>query len=89
MASYNVVFKKSASRQLRKLPADIIKRIADHIDQLENDPFPHGFEKLKVYRNPLIYRMRVGAYRILYAVDASTNTITVHGIGHRREIYRS
>lgn len=25
----------------------------------------------------------------LYTVDSSTNTITIHGIGHRREIYRS
>jgi len=89
MDSYNVVFRKSASRQLRKLPADVIKRIAGRIDQLENNPFPHGFEQLKVYRDPPIYRMRVGDYRVLYTVDSSTYTITIHGIGHRREIYRS
>jgi len=88
MDSYNVVFKKSASRQLRKLPQDIIKRIATRIDQLESNPFPEGFEQLKVYRDPFMYRVRVGDYRILYTVDTSTETITIFGIGHRREIYR-
>lgn len=44
MASYNVVFKKSAKRQLRKLPPNIIKRIATQIDQLENNPFSQGVE---------------------------------------------
>ncbi|HDZ69003.1 MAG TPA: type II toxin-antitoxin system RelE/ParE family toxin [Phycisphaerales bacterium] len=88
MVSYNVVFKKSASRQLRKLSPDIVKRVAVRIDDLENNPFPHGVEQLKVYRDPPMYRIRVGDYRILYTVDASTNTITIFGIGHRREIYR-
>lgn len=88
MASYNVDFRKSARRQLRKLPPDIIKRIAPRIDQLESNPFPHGVEQLKVYQKPPLYRMRVGDYRILYIVDTSTNTITIFGIGHRREIYR-
>lgn len=89
MVSYNVVFRKSASRQLRKLPGNIVKRISARIDQLENNPFPHGVEHLKVYRSPTLYRIRVGNYRILYTVDTSTNTITIFGIGHRREIYRS
>jgi mRNA interferase RelE/StbE len=88
MASYNVVFRKSASRQLRRLPADIIKRITVRIDQLEENPFPHGVEQLKAYRKPPIYRIRVGDYRILYTVESSTSTVTIFGIGHRREIYR-
>lgn len=89
MASYNVVFKKSAKRQLRKLPPNIIKRIATQIDQLENNPFSQGVEQLKVYRKPPLYRIRAGDYRVLYTVDTSTKTITIFGIGHRREIYRS
>jgi len=89
MDSYNVVFRKSSSHQLRKLPVDVIKRIAVRIDQLENNPFPHGSEQLKIHRKPPIYRIRVGDYRILYNVDTSTKTVTIFAVGHRREIYRA
>ncbi len=88
MASYNIFFKKSASRQLRKLPPNVIKRIASRIDELENNPFPSGFEQLKVHKDPPMYRIRIGRYRILYIVDPPTKTLTIFSIGHRRHIYR-
>jgi len=89
MASYNVVFRKSASHKLRKLPVDVVKRIALRVDQLQNNPFPPGVEQLKGHRDPLLYRIRVGDYRVLYTVDTSTKTVTIFGLGHRREVYRS
>ena len=88
MASYNVVFRKSASHKLRKLPVDIIKRISVRVDQLQSEPFPLGIEQLKGHRNPPLYRIRIGDYRVLYTVDTSTKTVTIFGVGHRREIYR-
>jgi mRNA interferase RelE/StbE len=88
MVSYNVVFRKSASRKLRKLPVDIVKRVALHVDQLQDDPFPPGIEQLKGHRDPVLYRLRVGDYRVLYTVDTATKTVTIFGVGHRREVYR-
>lgn len=88
MASYNVFFRKSASRQLRKLPPGIAKRIVPHVDELENEPFPHGVEQLKGIRKPTLYRLRVGDYRILYTVEASEKTVTIFAVQHRRDVYR-
>lgn len=88
MESFNIVFRKSAARQLRKFGPDIIKRISERIDQLEENPFPQGIERIRGSRNPPLYRIRVGDYRVLYTVDASTNTVTIFGIGHRAKIYR-
>jgi len=34
-------------------------------------------------------RLRVGDYRVIYAVDVEQNTIHLLGVGHRRDIYRS
>jgi mRNA interferase RelE/StbE len=88
MGSYKVAFKSSASTELRKLPAEIIKRVGVRIDQFENTPFPSGAERLKAYNNPTIYRIRVGDYRILYSVDTSQKVIIIHAVAHRREVYR-
>lgn len=33
------------------------------------------------------FKLRVGDYRILYTYRRETETITVHVVGHRRDIY--
>lgn len=35
-----------------------------------------------------VYRLRIGAYRALYTSDRAERRITVHLVGHRREVYR-
>jgi mRNA interferase RelE/StbE len=34
------------------------------------------------------YRLRVGQYRILYAIDDRERVVEVIAVGHRREVYR-
>ncbi|KAM3100271.1 type II toxin-antitoxin system RelE family toxin [Phormidesmis sp. 146-35] len=34
-----------------------------------------------------LFKLRVGDYRVLYSFSETTEIITVHQIGHRREIY--
>jgi mRNA interferase RelE/StbE len=34
------------------------------------------------------YRLRVGVYRIVYAVDDAERVVIVARIAHRREVYR-
>ncbi|MGG6265769.1 type II toxin-antitoxin system RelE family toxin [Leptolyngbya sp. AN03gr2] len=34
-----------------------------------------------------LFKLRVGDYRVLYSFSESTKVLTVHRIGHRREIY--
>ena len=35
-----------------------------------------------------VYRVRIGDYRVLYAVDDLAQTVTVVRVKHRREAYR-
>ncbi|HLC41006.1 MAG TPA: type II toxin-antitoxin system RelE/ParE family toxin [Methylomirabilota bacterium] len=37
---------------------------------------------------PLIYRIRVGDYRIVYKVDTTAKLIVIQHVRHRREVYR-
>lgn len=85
MESYEIVFKKSVYKDLRRLPKGDIKRILARIDSLADNPRPQGAEKLT---NEEKYRIRQGNYRILYTVEDTIITVTIVKIGHRREVYR-
>ncbi|MAL96287.1 MAG: type II toxin-antitoxin system mRNA interferase toxin, RelE/StbE family [Haliea sp.] len=85
MASYKLRFRKSVSRDLRRLPASDIQRILRKIELLADDPRPRGCEKLSGLER---YRVRQGVYRIVYEIDDGTVIVTVVKVGHRRHIYR-
>jgi mRNA-degrading endonuclease RelE of RelBE toxin-antitoxin system len=45
---YSVEFKPYAAKELSRLSREIRRRIADRIDDLEENPRPRGVEKLDV-----------------------------------------
>ncbi len=67
------------------LPKALFDRIAEAALQLETDPKPNGSRKL---RGTDGYRIRVGAYRVLYTVNDDTRIVEVVAVGHRRDVYR-
>jgi mRNA interferase RelE/StbE len=83
---YQIEFSRQADRQFRNLPSQIQQRLKSKIDSLANTPRPHGSEKLSG-TEPL-YRIRVGDYRIVYAVEDERLLVLVVKVGHRREVYR-
>jgi mRNA interferase RelE/StbE len=85
-ASYHIEVTASAARSMKKLTRPVQVRIARAIDSLALDPRPHGSVKLS--GDDELYRVRVGAYRILYCIADKKLLILVVAIGHRREIYR-
>ena len=84
MASYSLLIKPSAVRELEELPAKGRHRIIARIQRLAGQPRPPNGEKLPGEEK---YRLRQGDYRILYAVDDAAKDVTVVKIGHRREVY--
>ncbi len=45
------------------------------IDALADDPRPHGFRKMQGTKNS--YRIRIGDYRVIYAVDDEARRVDV------------
>ncbi len=82
---YTVRLRPSAERALGKLPRELQGRILGKLDQLAENPYLPGYEKL--HGEPG-YRVRVGDYRIVYDILHQEVTILVIRIGHRREVYR-
>jgi mRNA interferase RelE/StbE len=83
--SYRVEFTAAAARQVKKLPRPARDRVLDAIEDLGEDPRPHGARKLVGERTA--WRIRIGDYRILYDVFDSELTVSVVRAAHRREVY--
>jgi len=83
--SYSVLIKKSAERELRKVPKADLQRITQRIKELAAIPRPSVSEKLAGQDS---YRIRQGDYRVVYTVDDDHSLIEIIKIGHRREVYR-
>lgn len=83
---YSIIVTNSARKQLLKLPALIQQRIAEAIDALAEIPRPHGFEPIKGLSDT--FRIRVGDYRVIYALRDEELLVLVIRVGHRRDIYR-
>lgn len=85
MASYKILFRRSAEKELRKISQPFLRLIIDKIQQLSIHPRPPGIQMLKGENR--YFRLRQGDYRIVYDLDDSSKAITIIKIGHRREVY--
>jgi mRNA interferase RelE/StbE len=86
VASYSLLIKASAAKDLEATPKKDRKRLAARINSLASTPRPPGSEKLSGEEK---YRIRQGDYRVLYLIEDAVSTVTVVKIGHRREVYRN
>ena len=87
MGAWTVQLRPRARRALRQLGTEARESVAAVIDDLTADPRPSGASALKGHRPYL--RVRVGDYRVIYAVDDAAQVTRVAAIGHRREVYRN
>lgn len=85
MEKYKIEIKKSAVKEIDRLPQRDIKSILDKIASLADDPRPHDCKKLS---NQEKYRVRCGDYRILYMIEDDVLIVYVVKVGHRRDVYR-
>ena len=63
---YNIEWKRSAAKELRRLPQETVLRVLRAVEGLRINPFPAGFRKLSGAEHT--YRLREGSYRIIYSV---------------------
>jgi mRNA interferase RelE/StbE len=84
MPKYTAVLSKKAQKQLDKLSDNIAEPILDAITDLEKNPKPAGCKKLKGRDG---YRIRIGNYRVIYAIFDQQLIIDIITLGHRKDIY--
>jgi mRNA interferase RelE/StbE len=84
VARYRVELRPAAVRSLRRVDPQIRERIRGAIALLAADPRPPASRQLKGRPGR---RVRVGDYRIIYAIQDEVLLIVVVAVGHRREVY--
>lgn len=86
MGDYSIAFARSARKELEGLSGSLVRRIFPRIEALVEEPRPRGVRKLEGEAN--LWRIRVGDYRVLYAIDDERRSVDVIAIRHRSEAYR-
>ncbi len=86
-AIWKVIIHRRAEKVLYRLPKDALERIRAAIRKLTQDPKPEGCKKLAGYDN--LYRVRVGDWRISYAIEEEQLIILILEIAPRGDAYRN
>jgi mRNA interferase RelE/StbE len=84
--SYNVGFAPAGLDSLEELTSTIQERILRKIRWLSENFDDLTPQALSADLSGL-FKLRVGDYRVIYSFDAEIEMITIHKVGHRRDIY--
>ncbi len=85
VAEYQVSIKPSAVKELDGLPATVATRAAARIAALAATPRPPGVKKLE--GEPILWRIRVGDWRVIYSIDDKKRIVDIIYIRHRSKAY--
>jgi len=85
VASYKVLIKPSAVKELQAIPGKDRQRIVYRIQGLAENPRPPGCEKLSDQDK---YRLRQGKYRILFQVYDNEVIVVVVRVAKRGKVYK-
>jgi mRNA-degrading endonuclease RelE of RelBE toxin-antitoxin system len=82
--AYNIVYKISVDRDLRRIPKVEARR---NLDEMERE-LPKKADEYPVLKKQFagLRRYRVGDYRVIHAI--LEDNVLVLRIGHRQEVYR-
>lgn len=86
---YSIEFTERARKQVLKLAPPVQERVEAAIDRLAHCG-PCGGRSVRPLKGEPggLYRMRIGDYRAILAVDDTRQMISVREIGHRGSVYR-
>jgi mRNA interferase RelE/StbE len=84
---YSIRILRLAAKELEKLDTSVARRIVERVEWLATN-----LDSAKLY--PLkgklggLFKIREGSYRIIFEILRNEQTIIIHSIGHRRDIYK-
>ncbi len=83
--AYRIEIRPKVDKTLRKLPKHALEAVRRAIDAVADDPRPPGANRLSARQE---WKIRVGAYRILYLIEDERLVVVVVKVGHRKDVYR-
>ena len=86
MPDYAIIFARSARKEIESFDEKIVNRIFSRIEALSKDPRPSGCRKL--VGNKYLWRIRIGDYRVVYAIYDDKLIVDIISVRHRKDVYR-
>jgi len=84
--TYRVRIERTAGKAFDALPPATKQRVAAAIDLLAENPRHFGVIKLAGTDNG--YRLRVGRYRVVFAIDDAAAMVSIVRIASRQGVYQ-
>jgi mRNA interferase RelE/StbE len=84
MTVWRVVYSETSLKQARSLSPSIKPVVKSRIEELQKDPYVGKplERELAGY-----YSYRAKRFRIIYKIDHPTQTVEIHYVGHRKDVY--
>lgn len=79
---FELIYSPRAKKSLKKLPVDYQRLILSRLPTLQTNPKPRGHDKIAA-KKPLLYRIRIGAYRVFYFIDEQNKEVIIVDIPRR------
>jgi len=93
--NYEIRISKKAEAELIKIASsgnkEIVERIVKSLELLSEDPFRprSGVNIIQLESiDPKLYRLRVGTYRIMYAINKKQKIVNVTKVIQRKKAYK-
>jgi mRNA interferase RelE/StbE len=84
--TWQVILLREPKKILAKVPADLRRRILARLHELESDPRPANCKKLAGHDD--LYRVRVGDWRVTYAIKDAELIVLIVEVAPRGGAYR-
>ena len=84
MQIYEVEFKPSALKEIKKLPKHISLRILKAINKLSTNPRVGNVRPMVGVKS---WRLKVGEYRAIYDIRDNKLTVLIIRVRHRKDVY--
>ena len=84
MKAYRLLYSETSRKQIVELHPELKSVVRSRLDTLRKDPFMgKGLEReLSGYRS-----LRARRYRIIYKVNEEKESLEIHYVGHRKDVY--
>lgn len=88
---FEVLIDERVEKDLEKVPKYIVQKFIKLLDEFEKNPIRprSGFDSKAMEGYPSnTYRLRIGDYRVLYAVDPEAKKVRITSVQHRGDAYK-
>jgi mRNA-degrading endonuclease RelE of RelBE toxin-antitoxin system len=87
MAPFRVQLTRSAEKELRRLPKQVVERFGEALDQIAQDPVSPraGIDIRKLRWTRATWRLRWGDHRGIYEIEGKSVVFT--RFAHRSKVY--